>query len=54
VQVVHSLRELVPPELLRRLAEALHELLLALRAVIDWYLERVEGGPAGAPRPRAG
>ena len=42
VQVVQSLRELIPPELQRRLAEALRELLLAVRALIDWYLERVE------------
>jgi hypothetical protein len=35
-------RDLVPPELQRRLAEALRELLLAIRALIDWYLERVE------------
>lgn len=42
VQVVQSLRELIPPELERRLAEALRELLLAIRALIDWYLERVE------------
>ncbi len=37
-----SARDLVPPELQRRLAEALRELLLAIRALIDWYLERVE------------
>jgi hypothetical protein len=42
VQVVQSLRELIPPELERRLAEALREVLLAMRALIDWYLERVE------------
>jgi hypothetical protein len=40
--VIHSLRELLPPELQRRLAEALRELLLAIRGVIDWYLERSE------------
>ena len=40
--IVQSVRDLVPPELQRRLAEALRELLLALRALIDWYLERVE------------
>ena len=39
-QLLHSLRDLIPPELQRRLAEALRELLLALRALIDWYLER--------------
>src|SRR5947209_2252793 len=42
VQVVESLRELIPPELQRRLAEALREVLLAVRALIDWYLERSE------------
>jgi hypothetical protein len=42
MQVVNSLRDLIPPELQRRLAEALRELLLALRALIDWYLERSE------------
>ncbi len=40
--IVQSVRDLIPPELQRRLAEALRELLLALRALIDWYLERVE------------
>jgi hypothetical protein len=42
MQVVQALRDLIPPELERRLAEALRELLLALRALIDWYLERSE------------
>jgi hypothetical protein len=40
--VIQSLRDLVPPDLQRRLAEALRELLLAIRALIDWYLERSE------------
>jgi hypothetical protein len=43
-QIVESLRELIPRELERRLAEALRELLLAIRALIDWYLERSERG----------
>jgi hypothetical protein len=42
VQVLRSLRDLIPPELQQKLAEALRELLLAIRALIDWYLERVE------------
>ncbi len=42
VQVLGSLRELVPADLQQRLAEALRELLLALRALIDSYLERSE------------
>ncbi len=37
-----ALRELVPAELQRRLADALRELLLAVRALIDWYLERAD------------
>ncbi len=41
-QLLSSLRDVVPPELERRLADALHELLLALRAVLDYYIERVE------------
>jgi hypothetical protein len=43
VGILDSLRELVPPELRRRVADALTELLLAVRALIDWYLERLEG-----------
>jgi hypothetical protein len=42
VSLVQAMRELIPPELQRRLIAALRELLLALRAVIDWYLERLE------------
>lgn len=42
VQMFQSVRDLIPPELQRRLADALRELLLALRALIDWYLERSE------------
>jgi hypothetical protein len=41
-QVLHALRDLIPPELQRRITEALRELLLALRALIDWYLQRSE------------
>ncbi len=42
IQVIHAMRELIPPDLQLRLAEALRELLLAIRALIDWYLERSE------------
>jgi hypothetical protein len=42
VGLVQSLRDLIPPELQARLAEALREVLLAIRALIDWYLERLE------------
>jgi hypothetical protein len=40
--LAQALRDLVPPDLQRRLVAAIRELLLALRALIDWYLERLE------------
>lgn len=40
--VLASLRDRIPPELQQRLADAVREVLLALRALIDWYLERSE------------
>ncbi len=36
------MRDLIPPDLQQRLIAALREVLLALRALIDWYLERLE------------
>jgi len=42
VQAISGLRELIPPEVLERIAAALREVLLALRALIDFYLERLE------------
>jgi hypothetical protein len=46
---IRSLRELVPPEVIQRLAEAVKEVLLALRALIDWYIERLERRRADPP-----
>jgi hypothetical protein len=40
--ILASVRDRIPPELQRRLAEAIREVLLAVRALIDWYLERTE------------
>jgi hypothetical protein len=40
--LLESLRGAVPPELTRQLADALRELLLAIRAVLDWYIARLE------------
>ncbi|HEY2440731.1 MAG TPA: hypothetical protein VGI07_10890 [Solirubrobacteraceae bacterium] len=37
-----SVRGRIPPELQQRLADAVREVLLALRALIDWYLERID------------
>ena len=41
-------RAAIPRELARQLSDAIRELLLALRALIDWWLERLER-PAVAP-----
>lgn len=40
--LLESLRSVVPSELTRQLADALRELLIALRAVLDWYIARLE------------
>jgi hypothetical protein len=40
--LLESLRGAVPPELARQLADALRELLIAIRAVLDWYIVRLE------------
>jgi hypothetical protein len=43
--LIVSLRGVVPPDLARQLADALRELLLALRAVLDWHIARLEPSP---------
>jgi hypothetical protein len=42
-----ALRDRIPPELQHRLAEAIREVLVALRALIDWYLERTDRARSG-------
>lgn len=42
VELWNTARELLPPDLRKRVGDALRELLLAVRALIDWYLERLE------------
>jgi hypothetical protein len=49
IGAIRSLRELVPPEVIHRLAEAVKEVLLALRALIDWYVERLQRRRAEPP-----
>jgi hypothetical protein len=43
--LIEAVRDKVPAELSRQLAAALRELLVALRALLDWYIERL-GDPA--------
>ena len=42
LEALFALRDRIPPDLQRRLGEALREVLLAIRALIDWYLERTQ------------
>jgi hypothetical protein len=47
--LLDAVRDTVPAELSRQLAEALRDLLLAIRALLDWYIERL-----GEPAPGRG
>jgi hypothetical protein len=44
--LLESARSSLPPELAHQLAAAARELLIALRALIDWWIERLEREPA--------
>ena len=48
VNLLGALRESLPAELTQQLAEAVRELLMAVRALIDWYLDRIEQLPRKA------
>jgi hypothetical protein len=41
---------MVPPELWQQIRELIRQLLLLIRAIIDWWVDRIEGspGPRGA------
>jgi hypothetical protein len=44
IALVDAMRRVVPVELQEQLNALQRELLLTIRALIDWYLERLEGG----------
>src|SRR4051794_6948676 len=44
--LVEQLRGSIPPVLARQLADALRDLLIAIRAVLDYSIDRLEQGPA--------
>jgi|tagenome__1003787_1003787.scaffolds.fasta_scaffold20756297_2 hypothetical protein len=50
LRLLDSARGAIPPELARQLADALRELLVALRAIIDWSLTRLEHEGPDEPR----
>jgi len=47
--LAESARGALPPELSRQLADALRELLVAVRAVLDYSIERLERSPHEEP-----
>jgi hypothetical protein len=51
VRILATLREVMPPELRTQLAELVRQLLLFVRAVLDWWIERMTEGPRGDDPP---
>lgn len=49
--LLQALRELVPPELREQLTDLARQLLLVLRALLDWLVARIERSAAAAPPP---
>ena len=45
VNLVALLRDLIPDELRQQILDLIRQVLKLIRAVIDWYLERLEAGP---------
>lgn len=52
VALLQTLRDVVPPELWQQVRELIRQLLLLVRAIIDWWVDRIEPGPDG-PRGAA-
>ena len=48
VALLESLRDLLPPELREQVTALVRQLLLVLRALIDFLVDRLEHGPRGA------
>src|SRR4051794_39207016 len=47
--LLRALRELVPDELQHQVAEVLKQVLLLLRALLDWWVDRLDEAGAAAP-----
>ena len=50
VHLVASLRDLLPPELRAQLAELVRQILVFVRAVLDWWIDRIETERAAGGR----
>ena len=51
VRMLALLRDVLPPELRAQLAELVRQLLVFVRAVLDWWIERMADGPRGDEPP---
>src|SRR3954468_24268477 len=47
--LLETLKGTLPPELARQFADALKQLLIAIRAILDYSIERLERPPRGEP-----
>jgi hypothetical protein len=48
VALINGLRDVLPPELRQQLAELVKQILLFVRAVLDWWIDRVEQESQGS------
>jgi hypothetical protein len=49
ISLLATLRDVLPPELRAQLADLVRALLVFVRAVLDWWIGRLETGAAPAP-----
>src|SRR3954469_14207013 len=47
IALLESLRDMLPPELRTQVTELVRQLLLVLRALIDWLVDQLERRPRG-------
>ncbi len=47
VALLATARDLLPPELRTQLVDLVRQLLVFVRAALDWWIERLESGPRG-------
>ena len=53
VRMLATLRDVLPDELRAQLAELVRQLLVFVRAVLDWWIARMEAEATAGPRPAA-
>jgi len=49
VALIQALRDLVPPELQQQVTELIRQVLLLVRALVDHWIERLDGERGGEP-----